>query len=228
VGTLEVTALAMVLAVPICLLCAIYLSEYAPRRLREVVRPLMDILAGIPSVIFGLWGVLVIVPLVRAASGWFGGPPRSGYSVLAGAYVLTVMVAPIIVAVSVEVLQAVPRGAREAALALGATRWETVRHVVVRRSQRGLAAAVVLGFTRALGETMAVMMVVGNVAKIPGSLFDPAYPLTALIANNYGEVMSIPLYEAALMTAALILMLVVAGFNLAAQLTLHRMERGVR
>jgi len=224
VGTLAVTAIAMILAVPVCLLSAIYLSEYAHRRVRELLRPVIDLLAGIPSVIYGFWGVIVIVPLVRATGRAFGSP-TTGYSLLAGGIILAIMVLPIIISVSTEVLQTVPIEAREASLALGATRWETVKHVVIRSALRGILASIVLGFARAFGETMAVLMVVGNVPKVPTSLFDPAYPLPALIANNYGEMMSIPLYDSALMLAALILLLVVAGFNLLAHFTLLRIER---
>jgi len=224
VGTLAVTAMAMILAVPICLLSAIYLSEYARRPVRELVRPIIDLLAGIPSVIYGFWGVIVVVPLVRYL-GHAVGSPTTGYSLLAGGIVLAIMVFPIIISVSTDVLQSVPAEAREASMALGATRWETVRHVILSSARRGLMAAVVLGFARAFGETMAVLMVVGNVPKVPTSLFDPAYPLPALIANNYGEMMSIPLYDSALMLAALVLLVVVAGFNLAAHLFLVRLER---
>ncbi|MDZ7265388.1 MAG: phosphate ABC transporter permease subunit PstC [candidate division KSB1 bacterium] len=224
IGTIEVTALAMILAVPICLLSAIYLAEYAPRRMREFLRPVIDILAGIPSVIYGLWGVIAIVPFVR----WLGqatGHVTSGYNLLSGGIVLAIMVFPFIISVATEVFLTVPIEAREASLSLGTTRWETVKHVVLKSARRGVMAAIVLGFARAFGETMAVLMVVGNVAKVPKSLFDPAYPLPALIANNYGEMMSIPLYDSALMLAALILLAIVTIFNLAAHLTLLRMER---
>ena len=120
-----------------------------------------------------------------------------------------------------------PGGLREASLALGSTRWQTIKYVVLRKAAPGILAAIVLGFSRAFGETMAVLMVVGNVAKMPHSMFDPAYPLTALIANNYGEMLSIPLYDAALLGAALILLVVVLIFNLAAALILRRMKQGV-
>jgi phosphate transport system permease protein len=224
VGTLAVTAMAMILAIPICLLSAIYLSEYSHRRVRDIVRPIIDLLAGIPSVIYGFWGVIVIVPLVRAL-GHAVGSPTTGYSLLSGGIILAIMVFPIIISVSTDVLQSVPAEATEASMALGATRWETVKHVVLKSARRGIMAAIVLGFARAFGETMAVLMVVGNVPKVPTSLFDPAYPLPALIANNYGEMMSIPMYDSVLMLAALVLLLVVAGFNLAAQLFLVGMER---
>lgn len=224
IGTIAVTAFALIMAVPICLLSAIYLAEYAPRRLRELLRPVIDVLAGIPSVIYGLWGVIVIVPLVR----WLGqvtGHVTSGYNLLSGAIVLAIMVFPFIISVATEIFLTVPLEAREVSLALGTTRWETVKHVVLRSARRGVIAAIVLGFARAFGETMAVLMVVGNVPKIPKSLFDPAYPLPALIANNYGEMMSIPLYDSALMLAALILFIIVTIFNLGAHLTLLRIER---
>ena len=125
------------------------------------------------------------------------------------------MIFPVIIHVSLEIFRAVPSEVREASLALGATRWQTVKHVVLRKALPGVVAAVVLGFSRAFGETMAVLMVVGNVPKIPDSVLDPAYPLPALIANNYGEMLSIPLYDSALMLAALILLLVVLVFNIA-------------
>lgn len=221
VSTLEVTLLAMLMAIPVCLLASIYLSEYAGRRFREFSRFVIDILAGIPSVIYGLCGVLVIVPLVGVL-GDYAGISTTGYSLLAGGIVLAVMVIPFIISISVEVLRMVPDPVRECSLALGATQWETIKYVILRKARRGLLAAVVLGFSRAFGETMAVLMVVGNVAQLPASVFDPAYPLPALIANNYGEVMSIPLYDAALMSAALILMLVVAMFSLTAHYTLQK------
>jgi phosphate transport system permease protein len=224
IGTLAATGIAMILAIPVCLLSAIYLSEYAHRRTREVVRPIIDLLAGIPSVIYGFWGVIIIVPLVRVL-GHAVGSPTTGYSLLSGGIILAIMVFPIIISVSTDVLRSVPAEATEASMALGATRWETVKHVVLRSASRGLMAAIVLGFARAFGETMAVLMVVGNVPQVPTSLFDAAYPLPALIANNYGEMMSIPLYDSALMLAALVLLLVVAGFNLAAHLFLQRVER---
>jgi phosphate transport system permease protein len=221
ISTLEVTVLAMVIAVPVCLLAAIYLSEYAGRRFREFARLIIDILAGIPSVVYGLCGVLVIVPFVRAI-GDSAGVSTTGYSLLSGGLVLAVMVTPFIISISVEVLRMVPESIRECSLALGATKWETIKYVVLKKAKRGLLAAIVLGFARAFGETMAVLMVVGNVAQLPSSIFDPAYPLPALIANNYGEVMSIPLYDAALMSAALILMFIVAIFSLTAHYTLLR------
>lgn len=225
-GTLLVTLLAMFIAVPLSLLTAILLAEYAPRRFSAFMQPFLDLLSGIPSVVFGVWGVLVVVPAVAKMAGWFGNY-SSGYSWLAGSLVLVVMVSPFMVHLTHEILRAVPLGLREAALSLGATRWQTVKSVVLRRAMPGVVAAVVLGFSRALGETIAVLMVVGNVPVIPQSLFDPAYPLPALIANNYGEMMSIPLYDSALMLAALVLLAVVLIFNVAAQTALGAARKGM-
>lgn len=235
-GTLWVTSLSMILAVPPSLLTAIFLAEYATPRIRGMIKPLIDLLAGVPSVVYGVWGMLTIVPFI----GKFVAPTLSttlgfipifqsdnptGYSLLAGGLVLGVMVTPVIIAMTTEVLSAVPQGLREASLALGATRWQTVKHVVTKRALPGMIAAVVLGFSRAFGETMAVLMVVGNVPQVPGSIFDPGYPLTALIANNYGEMMSIPLYDSALLCAGFILLLVVLIFNLISRLVLLRLTR---
>jgi len=219
-GTLAVTALAMIVAIPPCLLSAVYLAEFACRGFRRMVKPLMDMMAGVPSVVYGLWGVLVLEPAVRRLAS-AAGVESSGYSLLAGSVVLAVMVCPLIISLATEVIQAVPLEARETSTALGATRWETARHVVVRHASRGILAAVVLGFSRALGETMAVMMVVGNVARVPDSLFAPAYPLPALIANTYGEMMSIPLYDSAVMLAALLLFVIVTAFNVGAYAVLR-------
>ena len=225
-GTFWVTLTAMILAVPVSLLTAVYLSEYAPRSVRGAAKTFIDLLSGIPSVVFGVWGMLMVVPLTAKLAGLFG-VYSSGFSVQAGAIVLAIMVFPTIILVCLEVFASVPRDLRDASLALGATKWETVKHVVLRKGAPGVFAAVVLGFSRAFGETMAVLMVVGNVAKVPRSLFDSAYPLPALIANHYGDLMSVPLFDSALMLAALVLMLVVLVFNLAARIILTRIERRV-
>lgn len=235
-GTLWVTGLAMIISVPPSLLTAIYMAEYAPARTRSLAKTFIDILAGIPSVVYGVWGVLTIVPLVRhhlapTLDHWLGFIPLfrndnpTGYGLLAGGLVLAVMVFPIIISLAEEVISAVPQGLREASLTLGATRWQTIRRVVMRRAWSGVIAAVTLGFSRAFGETMAVMMVVGNVPQVPRSIFDPAYPLTALIANNYGEMMSIPLYDSALLAGALILLLIILVFNITSRLVLVRLIR---
>ena len=224
-GTFWVTGVAVGIAIPFCLLSAIYLSEYAAKRLQEWVKPLIDILAGIPSVVYGVWGVLVVVPLIKDHIAPMMGRFSTGYSVLAGGIVLAIMVFPIIIHVSLEVLSSLPHALREASLALGATKWQTVKHVVLRKAMPGIIAAIVLGLSRAFGETMAVLMVAGNVARVPSSVLDPAYPLPALIANNYGEMLSIPLYDSALLFACLILLLVVLFFNALSQVILMRVQR---
>jgi phosphate transport system permease protein len=174
-----------------------------------------------------MWGVLFVVPLVKNQLAPLFHSVSTGYSVLAGGIVLAVMVFPIIIHVSVEVLKSVPYELREASLSLGATKWQTVKHVVMRKALPGIVAAVVLGLSRAFGETMAVLMVAGNVAKVPSSVFDPAYPLPALIANNYGEMLSVPLYDSALLLASLVLLAVVLFFNIISRIVLIRLERSI-
>lgn len=236
VGTIWVTLIAMLLSVPPSLLSAIFLAEYAHKKTRNWMKPLLDILAGIPSVVYGVWGMVAIVPWVRESAApllnkWLGFMPLfalknpTGFSVLAGGIVLAVMVTPVITSVTYEVLDAVPKDLREASLALGATRMQTILRAVLRKAASGVLAAIVLGFSRAFGETMAVLMVVGSVSKVPSSIFDAAYPLTALIANNYGEMMSIPLYDSALMGAALVLLIIVMIFNLFSAFILQRATR---
>jgi phosphate transport system permease protein len=224
-GTLWVTAIAMVLSIPPSLLMSIYLAEYAPNKIRGIIRPMVDLLAGIPSVVFGLWGILLVVPLVRDYLAPLAGATATGYTVLTGGMVLAIMVCPIMISISEEVIKAVPQQVREASMALGATKWQTVKHVVARSAFPGILAAIMLGFGRAFGETMAVLMVVGNVPRVPSSIFDPAYPLPALIANNYGEIMSIPLYDSALMLAALVLLFVVLIFSVMAGILLVGIKR---
>lgn len=224
-GTVWVTGIAMAISVPLSLLTAIYLSEYASKRVRSIVRPLIDLLAGIPSVVFGLWAFLVIVPGVRDWVAPIFGVSTSGFTVFTAGIILAIMVFPIVISVTEEVLRSVPREAKESSLALGATKWETTRHVVVRKASPGIMAAIVLGFSRAFGETMAVLMVVGNKQTVPASVFDPASPLPALIAQGYGELMSIPLSESALLFAALVLLVIVLVFNLLARFVLYRLKR---
>lgn len=234
VGSALVTLVAMVIAVPLAILSGVYLAEYTSTRVRLAIKPVIDLLAGIPPVVYGLWGILVIVPFIRTTiAPWmdqhlgeivpfFANRNPSGYGLLAAGAVLGMMVFPLIVAIIEEVLRAVPRELRESLHALGATRWEATKVVLLRAGLPGVMAAVVLGFSRAFGETLAVMMVVGNVPRIPRSLFDGAYTLPALLANNYGEMMSVPLYESALMGVAFALLLVVVVFNIGARIIITR------
>ena len=227
VSTFWVTGLALLFSVPICVLFAVYLTEYAKKQTVRIIFPFIDILAGIPSVIFGVWGILIIVPFIRNIVAPIMGIESSGYSILAGGVVLAIMIIPIIVNVIVEVLRSIPLELRDASLALGATRWETVKYVVLRKAKPGIIAAFVLGLSRAFGETLAVIMVVGNVVQIPNSSLKAGYPLPALIANNYGEMMSIPLYDSALMFSALILFVIVVFFNMLSRWILLRIERNI-
>ena len=223
-GTFYVTLTAVIIAVPLSLFTSIYLSEYANKRFQKFSSVVIDLLAGIPSVVYGIWGVLVIVPLIKKYIAPFFGTVTSGYCILSGSIVLAIMIFPIIIQISYEILSSVPRELKDASLALGATKWQTIKKVILRKSLTGIIAAIILGLSRALGETMAVLMVVGNVSKIPKSICDPAYPLTALIANNYGEMLSVPLYDSAIMLAAFILFLIVLIFNIAGRFVLSSIE----
>lgn len=235
-GTTWVTLVGLLLAVAPCLLVSIYLAEYAHARMRALAKPVLDLLAAIPPVVYGVWGLLAIVPFVDdviapLADRWldsvsiFAVTQPTGFGILSGGIVLAVMIAPLIISVTFEVLLTVPNDLRHASLAVGATQWQTIRTVVLPQVLPGIIAAIVLGASRAFGETIAVLMVVGNVPNIPISVFDTAYPLPALIANNYGEMMSIPLYDAALLGAALVLLIVILIFNILSTLVLQRMLR---
>jgi phosphate transport system permease protein len=198
-GTLASSLLALALATPLALGVAIFLSEFAPPWLRTPVAFLVDLLAAVPSVIYGLWGLFFLVPLIRERiapalkglpgigdSALFSGPAY-GNSMLAAVLILAIMILPYTSSVAREVLMAVPRSQREAALALGATRWEMIRDAVVPYARSGIIGGVILGLGRALGETMAVTMLIGNVAQVKGSLLAPAYTMAALIANEFSE-----------------------------------------
>jgi phosphate transport system permease protein len=234
-GTLYSSLVAMVIAVPLALGVAIFLAEFAPRWMRRPVATLVELLAAIPSVIYGLWGIFVLLPLlrdtlwpvVRPALDWlpifrgtFYGP-----SVLAGGIILAVMVLPYVAAVSREVLLAVPAAQREAALALGATRWEAVWTVVLPYGRTGIIGAVILGLGRALGETMAVTMVIGNRHEVSASLVEPGYTIAAAIANEFAEAVS-SLHLSALFYAGLVLFVVTVAVNAVARLLIWRVARG--
>lgn len=224
-GTLWVTAISIIIALPLCLLTSFYITEYAPSRIRKILVPFVNLLSGIPPVIFGVWGVLFIIPLIQNHIASHFVEFSTGYSVLAGGIVLAVMIFPLIVSIVCEVLNTIPKELKDASLALGATKWETIRKVSIRKASPGIIAAVVLAISRAFGETIAVLMVCGNNAVVPHSVFDPGYPLPALIANNYGEMLSIPMYESALMFAALLLFIIIFLFNIISRIILIRVER---
>jgi phosphate transport system permease protein len=225
IGTFWVTGIAMIIALPLSMLTAIYLSEYANIKIRKLVLPLIELLSGIPPVLYGVWGVLVIVPLIQDQIAPHFIDFTTGYSVLAGGIVLAIMIFPLIISILIEVFNNVPQELRDASLALGATQWQTTKKVLLRKSIDGIVAAVVLAISRAFGETIAVLMVCGNLAQVPKSIFDSAYPLPALIANNYGEMMSIPMYDSALMFAALLLFIIIFLFNAVSRIILFRIEK---
>ncbi len=221
-GTLFSSVLALCIAAPLAVGAAIFTAELAPRSLRAPVAFLIDLLAAIPSVVYGLWGLVVLVPLLRThvmppfmhafgALPLFRGPAY-GPSLLAAALILAIMIVPYIASVAREVLAAVPRAQREGALALGATQWEMIRDGVLPSARSGLVGGVMLGLGRALGETMAVTMVIGNRHAIPTSLFDPAYTMASLLANEFGEA-SDDAHLAALMAVAGLLLLITLLVN---------------
>lgn len=222
IGSLWVTLLSFILSAPVCLLSSIYLTQYAPSWLMQGMYFIIDVLAGIPSVVYGVWGVLVVVPLIGNYLAPFFGASSTGYSLLAGGIVLAIMAIPYMLNMLIEVLHSIPVELKEASLSLGATYWETIKWVLLRQGKTGIIAALGLGISKALGETIAVLMVVGNVVQIPHNIFQPAYPLPALIANNYGDMMSVPLYDAALMLSALILFAIVVLFNALSNLLLYK------
>ncbi|MHB1297924.1 MAG: phosphate ABC transporter permease subunit PstC [Gemmatimonadaceae bacterium] len=234
-GTLLTSSLALLFAVPLALGVAIYLTEFAPMRIRRPVATMIELLAAIPSVVYGLWGIFVMIPFLRtwvypvleARLGFlpFFAGPVYGPSVLSASLILTVMIIPFIMSVSREVLLAVPPGQREAALALGATRWEAVSTVIVPYAKSGIMGAVILGLGRALGETMAVTMLIGNRHEIAASLFAPGYSMAAVIANEFADAAGGPLHESALIYLALILFGVTVIVNGAARLMIWRVAR---
>lgn len=224
-STLYVSVIAIAIALPLSLLTSIYLYAYASKSLQKIFEPVIDLLSGIPPVIYGVWGTLTIVPLIADKIAPAFVEYSSGYTVLAGGLVLAIMILPLMVSILVEVFRTIPKDMTDASMSLGATKWQTVKKVVLRKSFPGILAATVLSMSRAFGETIAVLMVCGNVTQIPHSLFDASYPLPALIANNYGEMLSMPSYESALMFAAFILFVIIVLFNATSRLTLNQIER---
>lgn len=235
-GTIVSSLVALVIAVPLGLGVAVFITEMCPKELRGILSFSTELLAAIPSVIYGLWAIFVLVPILRLyiepglirSLGWTGlfeGPPY-GIGMLAAGMVLAVMVVPIISSLTREVLSAVPRNQREAALALGATRWEMIRVGVLRNARAGILGAVILGLGRALGETMAVTMVIGNRPEIAKSLLAPGYTMASVIANEFTEATG-RLYLSALVEIGLALFLVTIVVNALARLLVWSVTRGV-
>jgi len=236
-GTLVSSALALLLATPLALGVSIFLSEIAPKWLRQPVGFLVDLLAAIPSVVYGLWGIFVLIPIIRdpvapffrdtlglGNTPLFSGPSY-GYSMLAAGVILAIMILPFISAVTREVLLAVPRSQRDAALALGATRWEMIRDAVLPYARSGIIGGIILGLGRALGETMAVTMLIGNRPEISASLFAPGYTMASLIANEFSEATS-DVHLSALMAVGAVLFGVTLIVNALARWLVWRVTKG--
>ena len=236
-GTLVSSAIALVIATPLAIGVAIFLSEFSPAWLRTPVGFLVDLLAAIPSVVYGLWGIFVLIPLLRehvmpflrdtlhlGSTPFFSGAAY-GPSMLAAGVVLAIMALPYISAVSREVLLAVPRSQREAALALGATRWEMIRDAVVPYARSGIIGGIMLGLGRALGETMAVTMVIGNRPEISASLLAPGYTMASLIANEFSEATN-DLHLSALMAVGAALFVITLIVNGVARWLVWSVSRG--
>ncbi len=227
VSSLLITILAVLISGPICLLAAINLTQYAKSFILKIMQPVIDILAGIPSVIYGVWGIIFVVPFISEDIAPLFGIETSGYNIFSAAIVLSIMIIPFILNILIDVFKAIPEALTEAALSLGATHWQTIKKVLLKKAFPGIISAFSLGISRAFGETIAVLMVAGNITKVPTNIFDAGYPLPALIANNYGEMLSVPLYDSALMLAALLLFIIVLIFNLFSRITIARFEKNM-
>jgi phosphate transport system permease protein len=234
-GTLVSSLLAVFLAVPLAVGVAVYVTEICPRALRGIISFLTELLAAIPSVVYGLWAIFVLAPILRnyvepflgKTLGWTGlfTGPQYGLGMLAAGVILAIMIVPIISSITREVLVAVPQHQREATLALGATRWEMIRMGVLRNARAGILGSVILGLGRALGETMAVTMIIGNRAEIAKSLFAPGYTMASVIANEFSEATG-DLYLSALVEIGLALLIVTLIVNTAARLLVWSITRG--
>jgi len=208
-GSVSVTLGAIILGVPIGLCCSIFLAEFAPEKMRDFFRPAIQLLAGIPSVVYGFWGLLFIVPLIRNR---LGGP---GLSILAGAIILAIMILPTIISISEVSLLALPRHYKEGSLALGLTHWQTIRSVLLPAAKSGIVAAVILGIGRAIGETMAVIMVLGNAVAMPASVLDPVRTLTTNIGIEMGYASGE--HQEALFATGIVLFVIIMILNSLAQ-----------
>ena len=231
VGTLITSGVALVIGVPVAIATALFTTEFCPPRLRGLMGGTVDLLAAVPSVVYGLWGFFVLIPKLRPAEQWFSdtfsflpfiGGHVAGPSYFIGGLVLAIMIVPIVSAITREVISTVPTDHKEAALALGATRWEMIKIAVLPYSRAGITGASMLGLGRALGETIAVTIVIGNAPVIGNSLFDQGYTLAAVIANEFGEAASDELHRAALIAAGLILFILTLIVNALARAVIVR------
>lgn len=231
-GTLVSSLIALIIAVPFSLGIAIFLAEIAPERIRTPLSFIIELLAAVPSVIIGLWGIFILVPFIRdylspPLSTYLGflplfQGPMYGLSMLTGGVILAIMIIPITSAISREAIMSVPTQQREASLALGATRWETTRMAVLPYARSGIFGATILGFGRAIGETMAVTMVIGNTPRISASLFSPSYTMASVIANEFVEATS-KLYISSLIEIGFLLLVISVIINITARILVWKM-----
>ena len=234
VGTLITSAIALVIGVPVAVAAALFLTELCPRRLRSPLTVMVELLAAVPSVVYGLWGFLVLVPKLKGAEEWFGrtfdflpfvGPNVPGPNYFIAGLILAIMILPIVSAISREVIATVPAEHKEAALALGATRWEMIKVAVLPYARPGISGGAMLGLGRAIGETIAVTLVIGNAPTIGHTIFSQGYTLAAVIANEFGEAANDPTHRAALIAAGLVLFVLTLLVNVIAR---YFVVRGTR
>jgi phosphate ABC transporter permease protein PstC len=237
-GTLLTSFIALLIGVPVAIGSALFVTELCPRRMRGPLSLLIDLLAAVPSVVYGLWGVFVLVPKLLPAEKWFsstfsfipfvgGGTPTGPNYFIAG-LILAIMILPIVAAIAREVMATVPAEHKEAALALGATRWEMIRMAVLPYSRPGITGGAMLGLGRALGETIAVVLVIGNAPTIGHHLFNQGYSLAAVIANEFGEAAATPVHSNALFAAGLVLFVLTLVVNVIARWFISRGQPGHR
>jgi phosphate ABC transporter permease protein PstC len=221
-GTIVTSAIALIIGVPVAVATALYLTELCPRRARGVLTILVNLLAAVPSVVYGLWGYLFLIPKLKPAEQWFAdtfsfipwvGGHVAGPSVFIAGLILAIMILPIVSAISREVISTVPSEHKEAALALGATRWEMIKMAIIPYSRPGITGGAMLGLGRALGETIAVLLVIGDDPAIPHSIFGQGYSLAAVIANEFGEGSNVAIYRSALLACGLVLFVLTLFVN---------------
>jgi phosphate ABC transporter permease protein PstC len=232
-GTLITAAIALVIGVPIAVAAALFITELAPRRVRGPLVVLVELLAAVPSVVYGLWGIFVLIPKLKPAEQWFSdtfaflpfvGGNVAGPNYFIAGLILAIMILPIVSAISREVISTVPPELKEASLALGATRWEMIRMAVLPYARSGITGAAMLGLGRAIGETIAVTLVIGNSPTIGNAIFDQGYTLAAVIANEFGEAANDQVHSGALIAAGLVLFVLTLVINFAARSLVRRAE----
>ena len=238
VGTLITSAIALLIGVPVAVATAVFIVELCPRRARGPLGVLIDLLAAVPSVVYGLWGVFVLCPKLLPAEKWFastfsfipwiGGGTPTLYNYFIAGLILAIMILPIVSAISREVIATVPSEHKEAALALGATRWEMIQLAVLPYARPGITGGAMLGLGRALGETIAVVLVIGNAPVIGSHLFSQGYSLAAVIANEFGEAANTPIHKSALFAAGLVLFILTLIVNIIARAFIARGTHGSR